>query len=60
MTGWVLICVPPGLASVLFVLNPSHLTTMTGSPLGVNMIIAAIVMQIVGSLIIRKLVQIEY
>jgi Flp pilus assembly protein TadB len=33
---------------------------MTGSPLGVNMIIAAIVLQIIGSLIIRKLVQIEY
>jgi tight adherence protein B len=60
LTGWVLIGVPPGLASVLFLINPAHLRTMTESPLGVNMIIGAIVLQIVGSVIIRKLVQIEY
>jgi tight adherence protein B len=60
MTGWVLIGVPPGLATVLFVINPAHLRTMTDSPLGINLIIAAIVLQIIGSLIIRKLIKIEY
>jgi tight adherence protein B len=60
MTGWVLVGVPPALAVVVNVINPDHLTTMTGSPLGVRMIMAAIVMQLTGTLIIRKMIQIEY
>jgi tight adherence protein B len=60
MTGWVLIGVPPALACVMFLINADHWETMTGSQLGINMMIGAIVMQIIGSLIIRKLVQIEY
>jgi tight adherence protein B len=60
MTGWVLIGVPPALSLVLFVINPDHWKTLTGSPLGINLIIAAIVLQITGTLTIRKMVQIEY
>jgi tight adherence protein B len=60
LTGWVLVGVPPGLTAVLFVINPNHFRTLTGDPLGVQLIIAGIVLQIVGTLIIRKLVQIEY
>jgi Flp pilus assembly protein TadB len=33
---------------------------MVGTELGVQLIVGAIVLQIVGSLIIRKLVRIEY
>jgi tight adherence protein B len=60
MTGWVLIGVPPSLAAVLFTINPDHWHTLTGASLGIKLIIAAIVLQITGSLIIRKMVQIEY
>jgi tight adherence protein B len=60
MTGWVLIGVPPALATVLFIINPDHWHTLTGASLGIQLIIAAIVLQITGSLIIRKMVQIEY
>jgi tight adherence protein B len=60
MTGWVLVAVPPGLATVMFAINPNHLRTLTSDPLGVRLIIAAIVLQLTGTLIIRKLVQIEY
>jgi tight adherence protein B len=60
MTGWVLIGVPPALACVLFMINPDHWETMTGAQLGINMMIGAIVLQITGSLIIRKMVRIEY
>jgi tight adherence protein B len=60
MTGYVLIAVPPSLAFVVFLINPDHLGVLTGSPLGQNMIWAAITMQVMGSLIIRKMVQIEY
>jgi tight adherence protein B len=60
MTGWVLIGVPPGLSCVLFLLNPNHWQTLTGDPIGVNLIIAAIFLQITGTLIIRQMVRIEY
>lgn len=60
LTGWVLVGVPPALSGVLFVINPNHFRTLMGDPLGVQLIIAAIVLQITGTLIIRKLVQIEY
>ena len=60
MTGWVLVGVPPALAFVVSLINPEHLATMTGSPLGVRLIMAAIVLQLTGTLIIRKMIQIEY
>jgi len=60
ISGWVLIGVPPTLAAVLFTINPEHLKTLTNSPLGVQLIITGIVLQVIGSLIVRKLIQIEY
>ena len=60
LTGWVLVAVPPALASALFLVNPGHLKTLLNDPLGVKLIIAAIILQITGTLIIRKLVRIQY
>ena len=60
MTGMVLVGVPPGLAFMLFLLNPDHLRTLTTSPIGMNLIYAAIIMQVTGSLIIRQMVKLEY
>ena len=60
LTGWVLVAVPPGLAAVLFLINPDHFQTLVGDPLGVKLIITAVFLQITGTLIIRKLVQIKY
>jgi tight adherence protein B len=60
LTGWVLVGVPPSLAFALFVVNPKHLKTLVGDPLGVKLIVIAIILQIIGTLIIRKLVRIQY
>ena len=60
MTGFVLMGVPPALAFMLFLINPDHIKTLTGSQLGMRMIYAAITMQITGSLIIRQMVKLEY
>jgi tight adherence protein B len=60
MTGMVLIGTPPTLALILILINPDHLDKMLGTELGVQLIVGAIIMQIVGSLIIRKLIRIEY
>ena len=60
ITGWVLAGLPPSVALATFVLSESHIQTLLGDPLGIRMIIAAIVMQILGTLIIRRIVNIEY
>jgi tight adherence protein B len=60
ITGWVLACLPPCLAAATLLLNPDHLGTLTGDPLGRQMIIVALFLQVIGTLVIRKIVNIEY
>lgn len=60
ITGAVLMALPPFLALSFMVTTPSHLQTLTGDVLGWWMIGGAILLQLTGSLIIRKLVNIEY
>ena len=60
ITGWILAGMPPALAAALFVVAPGHLQLLIGDPLGVQMIIGALVLQVIGTLTIRKLVQIPY
>ena len=60
ITGWVLAGFPPALALAMFIMSPGHLNVMVEDPLGIQMIVAAVLMQIIGTLLIRKLVNIEY
>ena len=60
MTGWVLVCIPPALALILSIINPEHFKTLTGSSLGIKVIWAAVAMQTIGTLIIRKMIRLEY
>lgn len=60
ITGWILVCLPPALALVLMSVNPEHRRTMFGDPLGIQMMIGAGVLQVIGTLIIRKIVNVEY
>lgn len=60
MTGWVLAALPPCLAMALFAINPNHMMILVRDPLGIQMIAVAVVLQVMGTLIIRKLVNIEY
>ena len=60
VTGWVLVALPPSLAVVLMIVNPGHFDPMLADRVGVQMIVGAIVLQIVGALIIRKIVNIDY
>ena len=60
ITGWVLAGLPPCLAAAMMLSSPKHLQTLWADPLGQQMIFAAIALQILGTIIIRKLVQIEY
>jgi tight adherence protein B len=60
ITAWVLACMPPALAITLLVINPNHILMLVRDPLGVQMIVFGLTLQVVGTLIIRKLVNIEY
>jgi tight adherence protein B len=60
LTGWILICEPPLLALALVLVIPGHFGKLSSDPLGVGLIALAIVLQTTGTLIIRKLVNIEY
>ena len=60
ITGWILAGMPPSLAAALFVTAPGHMKMLISDPLGVQMIVGALVLQVIGTLIIRKLVDIPY
>lgn len=60
MTAAVLIGLPPFLAVAMLIINPSHMSVLAEDPLGGVLIMAAIGLQITGTLIIKKLINIEY
>ncbi|MQA28835.1 MAG: hypothetical protein GEU82_03205 [Luteitalea sp.] len=60
ITGWILAGFPPALAAAMFAIAPGHMSLLITDPLGVQMIVGALILQITGTLIIRKLVNIPY
>jgi tight adherence protein B len=60
MTAYVLAAMPPTIAVFMLMTNPSQIRILTGDPLGVRMIIGAVVLQVLGTLVVRKLVDIQY
>jgi tight adherence protein B len=58
-TGWVLVALPPAVALALFVIAPDHIMTLVRDPVGLQLTAGAIVMQILGTLAIRRIVNIE-
>jgi tight adherence protein B len=60
ITGWILSAMPPLLAGVMTIVAPEHMRTFVNDPLGVRMIIAALILQVVGTLAIRRIVDVEF
>jgi tight adherence protein B len=60
ITGWILAGLPPALALILTMVSPEYMEPMITDPLGPKMLVAGGTMQVIGSLIIRKLVNIRY
>jgi tight adherence protein B len=59
MTGVILTLMPIGLAFMLNLVNPGYLETMVEDDLGQSLIVAAVVSQVIGYLVIRKIVDIK-
>jgi tight adherence protein B len=60
LTGIVLGFLPPVLAGILMIISPQHMRMLVDDPLGDRMIVAAIVLQVIGILAIRRIVNVEY
>jgi len=60
MTGFIMMAMPPVMALILFQLSPETTGLLLTDPLGIRMLIGAAVLQIIGALIIRKIVNVEY
>jgi tight adherence protein B len=60
ITGWILSAMPPSLAAVLFVISPEHMNLLITDPLGLKMVGVALFFQVLGTVVIRKLVNVPY
>lgn len=60
ITGWILAGLPPTLAVGFAMINREHMQLLWTDPLGLKMLYGAIGLQVLGMLIIRKILQIEY
>lgn len=60
MTGWVLVALPPATALALMAVSPENMKVLVTDPLGIQMVVAAVILQVTGGLIVKKLVNVEY
>jgi tight adherence protein B len=59
LTAAILIALPPGMTLMLWFLNPNYMRLLWTDPLGPYMIYVAVVMQVIGALLLWKIVNIE-
>jgi tight adherence protein B len=60
MTAWVLTLMPPILAGILYAMSPQFMRTLVDDPMGVRLVLFALVMQVIGTLVIARLVKVDY
>jgi tight adherence protein B len=60
MTGFVLVALPPLTGVATMFVSRENVRTLVTDPLGIKMIVAAMILQVTGGLIVKKLVNIEY
>jgi tight adherence protein B len=59
LSGIVLLALPPVLFLVMYRLNPEYCMVLFRDPMGQKMLLGAVVMQVLGAVVIRKIVNIE-
>jgi tight adherence protein B len=60
LTGLILASMPVVMAFAMLYNSPSHFNKMLANPLGVRMAIGAVVLQIVGAVVIRRVTNVRY
>ena len=59
LSGLVLLALPFVLFFAVYQLNPAYLMLLFTDPMGKQMLAGAIIMQVIGALVIRKIVNIQ-
>lgn len=60
ISAWILSCLAPALAGILFLMSPNFMSILWEDPLGLQLVMAAVVLQLTGTIIIARMVRIEY
>jgi tight adherence protein B len=60
LTGWILAAMPPALVLIFMVVSPGYLRPLIEEPTGIRMVVIGIGLQIVGTLVIRRIVRVDY
>lgn len=60
LTGWVLAGLPIVIAVILTIVDPIHMSLFVHDPIGRAMLVGAVTLQLVGALIIWRIVKVEY
>jgi tight adherence protein B len=60
LTGWVLTMMPVAIALGMVVVAPDHILTLVRDPLGMQMGMVAVGLWVIGFLVIRRLIDVEY
>jgi tight adherence protein B len=59
LSGWVISLLPLILAVMVFFINPEHISVMFTNPLGILMLAVSLLMELIGIILINKIVKIE-
>ncbi len=59
MSAWTVCAIPPFLAVFMFVREPQMMSDMMGDPMGKGLLAAALVLEVIGILMFRKLIKIH-
>lgn len=59
LSGVILLALPPVLFGTIYRLNPEYVSTLFTDPLGKQMLLVAVVFQLLGAVVIRKIVNIK-
>jgi tight adherence protein B len=60
LSAWILALMAPGLAAILFTLSPNFMRVLFEDPWGMQLLLIAGTLQLIGTVIISRLVRIEY
>ncbi len=59
MSGWIISLLPFFLAIVISIISSEHIKTLITSPIGIIMIIIALVMESIGIIFVKKIINVE-
>ena len=60
MTGFALVGLPPATGIAMMSIAPENAKLLVTDPLGIKMVIVAIILQVTGGLVVKRMVNIEY